>query len=104
MDKSRYLDEVEMLLADPNFTGTREDAFYEVSQMLIKKAQEKYHAISGLWRPTDRDGNVISESKVAFSGRAEEDLEIPAGAKIIAFKSDSEHEKAPVYNLVWTRD
>lgn len=80
-------------------------AVNEAWAALLKEAQEKYKDISGLWKPRDRvTGEVRQDSKVAFEGRASKQIVIPEGAKIICFKNNSENERAPELNLVWTRD
>ena len=44
--------------------------------------------------------------KVAFSTWIKEEIVIPAGAKILAFKVEDANEdnNKPTYRLVWTRD
>ncbi|MBT6644454.1 MAG: hypothetical protein HOB52_01450, partial [Euryarchaeota archaeon] len=61
-----------------------------------KNPKKKYHEISGLW--------VRESGKVAYEGRTSEEVNIPAFAKILCFKRDSDNEKAPELGLVWVEE
>lgn len=72
-------------------------------QILKEEVSKKYHDIVALWRPTDKDGNLRLDTKVAGEKWVTEEITIPANVKVLLFKNDSENERAPVFNLVWTR-
>ena len=55
-----------------------------------------YHSISGLWKQ--------GAGKVAFNGRTTEPINIPMGAKILAFHRESDNERAPDLGLVWVEE
>ena len=95
MEKEEYLRQVNELIGQG---VPAEEAHYQVLTDELEEANKKYHSISGLWP------NADPNSKVAFDGFVKDkSLKIPKGAKILAFKNDSDNEKAPTYRLVWTR-
>ena len=73
------------------------EAHYLVAKSEIEEANKKFHSISGLWP------NADANSKVAFDGFVKDQITILKGSKILVFKTESDNEKAPAYNLVWTR-
>lgn len=96
MEKEEYLRQVNELIGQG---VPAEEAHYRVLTNELEEANKKYHSISGLW-PND-DPN---RPNLAFDGFVKDrNLKIPKGAKILAFKNDSDNEKAPTYRLVWTR-
>ena len=60
----------------------------------VQGKQPTYHTISGLWAEA-------RSKKVAFSGRTEDEITIPAGTKILCFRRESEHARAPDLGLVY---
>ena len=64
---------------------------------ILEKVQGKqptYTSISGLWAESN-------SSKVAYSGRTQEEVNIPAGTKVLCFVRDSDNPKAPDLGLVY---
>ena len=60
-------------------------------------------AISGLW-PSYPINSKTGKGKLAYEGRAEEELIIPKGSKILQFINNKEHDGQPDYNLVYVQD
>ena len=60
----------------------------------VQGKQPNYHNISGLWAESN-------SPKVAFSGRTQEDVHIPAGTKLHCFRRESDNERAPDLGLVY---
>lgn len=54
--------------------------------------QENYITISGLWE---------ARGKVAYEGRTQEKLVIPAGSKILVFHNSKTSDNSPEYNMVY---
>lgn len=80
------------------------DEWVNRTQMILnEEVSKKYHDIVALWPPTDKDGNLRLDSKVAGEKWISEEITIPANVKILLFNNDSDNERAPVFNLVWTR-
>jgi len=64
---------------------------------LVERMQGRvpnYTNVSGLWADENSD-------KVAYSGRTQEDIHIPAGTKLLCFHRDSDNERAPDLGLVY---
>ena len=96
MEKEEYLKQVNEVI-EQGFSA--EEAHYQVLTNELAEANKKWHPICGLW-PND-DPN---RPNLAFEGFVKDrNLKIPKGAKICAFKNDSDNEKAPTYRLSWTR-
>jgi hypothetical protein len=63
---------------------------------VVEKLQGRtpnYHSISGLW--------AENGDKVAFSGRSQEEVTIPAGVKLLCFRRESDNPRAPDLGLVY---
>jgi len=60
----------------------------------VQGKQPNYHSISGLWK--EKNSN-----KVAFAGRTQEDIHIPAGTRLLCFNRESDNERAPDLGLVY---
>ena len=69
-------------------------AFWAEILEKVQGNQPTYNNISGLW--TEKNS-----TKVAFTGRTQEDIHIPAGTKLICFRRESDNEKAPDLGLVY---
>mgnify|MGYP001369941347 CR=1 FL=1 len=71
-------------------------AWAEAMDLELSKRGAKpiYNSITGLW-------SEDNSSKVAFTGRTQEDVHIPSGSKVMCFHNQSENERAPSLNLVW---
>jgi len=95
MERTEYDQKVNEMTSEGIPIG---EAHYLVAKSEIEEANKKYHNISGLWPNDD------ASSKAAFNGFVKDsDIKIPKGSKIILFRTESDNEKAPAYNLVWTR-
>jgi hypothetical protein len=66
----------------------------EMHEMEVGKNTPTYHNISGLWAEH-------KSPKVAFSGRVQEDVHIPAGTKLLCFRRESDNDRAPDLGLVY---
>lgn len=69
-------------------------AFWAEILEKVQGKQPTYNNISGLWAEKN-------STKVAFTGRTQEDIHIPAGTKLICFRRESDNEKAPDLGLVY---
>jgi putative alpha-1,2-mannosidase len=67
-----------------------------VEQAISTSGQPVYHKICGVW--------AQHGGKVAFKGRASEDINIPMHAKILLFNKKSENEKSPDFDIVWVEE
>ena len=85
MEKEEYLKQVNELIGQG---VPAEEAHYQVLTNELEEANKKFQKLVFLFR------HIIVKDK---------SLKIPKGAKILAFKNDSDNEKAPTYRLVWTR-
>ena len=80
------------------------DEWVNRTQMILnEEVSKKYHDIVALWPPKDKDGNLRLDTKVAGEKWITDEIKIPANVKVLLFKNESENERAPVFNLVWTR-
>jgi|GEM_PF-6394078 len=98
MEYEVYLEKVEEIVKEEGIS------FQEAAHKLMMTENTRYKEICGLWKPKDKDGNVRHDSKVFAEKWITKEITIPANVKIIAFKNNSDNEKAPVLNLVWARD
>ena len=99
MEYEKYLEKVEEIVKEEGIS------FQEAAHKLMVAENTRYKEICGLWKPTDpKTGEIRHDSKVFAEKWISKEIIIPANVKIIAFKNNSENERAPILNLVWARD
>lgn len=76
------------------------EAAYQIAKQIDEEANKKYHEIAGLWV---EENNQRVAFKSSFKGLPE-NLKIPKGAVLIAFRNDSatKENQQPNYRLCWT--
>ena len=80
--------------ADPSLIS---QTWMRLTQELVDQIQggkPTYNQITGLWYQGDR-------GKVAYTGRAQEEITIPADAKILVFRQDKAQDNHPDMSVVY---